>query len=166
MPEIYLLLQKMLSSEIDTDWSLEGHITTTCHKNFTAACCIHGFKPKLVAKTMDVGTLCRLCTEKLGLAVTPLFPLQNYLHVKAIFLSGDYTWEIYGSRQKNLNINSKLDLLESYLEEQLPHCCLIDIRPEVPYNNYYLQHKRNIFKSRGTKIICPILKKILKNCIL
>lgn len=94
------------------------------YHDFTAACRIHGFAPKVIAKTMDGGTLYRLCTEKLGLAVTPLFPIQNYLHVKAISLSGDYTWEIYGSCQKNLNTGSELDLLETYLDEQLPHCVL------------------------------------------
>lgn len=94
------------------------------YHDFTAACRIHGFEPKVVAKTMDGGTLYRLCAEKLGLAVTPLFPMQNYLHVKAISLAGDYAWEIYGSRQKNLSTSNELDLLESYLDEQLPHCVI------------------------------------------
>ena len=92
------------------------------YHDFTVACRIHGFVPKVIAKTMDGGTLYRLCTEKLGLAVTPLFPIQNYLHVKAIPLAGDYTWEIYGSRQKDVNASSELALLEAYLDEQLPHC--------------------------------------------
>lgn len=94
------------------------------YHDFTAACRIHGFEPKVVAMTMDGGTLYRLCAEKLGLAVTPLFPMQNYLHVKAISLAGDYAWEIYGSRQKNLSTSSELDLLESYLDEQLQHCVI------------------------------------------
>ena len=94
------------------------------YHDFIVACRIHGFAPKVIAKTMDGGTLYRLCTEKLGLAVTPLFPMQNYLHVKAISLAGDYTWEIYGSRKKDLNISSELALLETYLDEQLPDCVL------------------------------------------
>lgn len=90
------------------------------YHDFTAACRIHGFEPKVIAKTMDGGSLYRLCTEKIGLAVTPHFPLQNYLHVKAIPLAGDYTWEIYGSCRKDSDTGSELALLETYLDERLP----------------------------------------------
>lgn len=92
------------------------------YHDFTDACRIHGFTPKVVAKTMDGGTLYRLCTEKLGLAITPLFPFQNYLHVKAISLAGNYTWKIYGSFRQTPHIRSELSLLETYLDEQLPPC--------------------------------------------
>lgn len=90
------------------------------YHDFTAACRIHGFEPKVIAKTMDGGTLYRLCTEKLGLAVTPLFPFQNYQHVKAVPLAGNYTWEIYGSCRKDQNTGSELALLETYLDERIP----------------------------------------------
>lgn len=92
------------------------------YHDFTDACRIHGFKPDVIAKTMDGGTLYRLCTEKIGLAVTPHFPHQNYQHVKAIPLSGNYTWEIYGSFRKDYNVGSELALLETFLDEQLPSC--------------------------------------------
>lgn len=90
------------------------------YHDFTAACRIHGFEPKVIAKTMDGGTLYRLCTEKIGLAVTPRFPLQNYLHVRSIPLAGNYAWEIYGSCEKDPNTSNELALLEAYLDERLP----------------------------------------------
>lgn len=91
--------------------------------DFTAACRICGFEPDVIAKTMDGGTLYRLCSEKVGLAVSPLFPLQSYQHVKAIPLAGNYTWEIYGSCRRSADTGSELALLEAYLEQQLPPVC-------------------------------------------
>ena len=65
------------------------------YHDFITACSIQGFTPQIIAKTMDGATLYALCTQKLGLAVTPLLPIQQQLHMKAIPFSGSYSWEIW-----------------------------------------------------------------------
>lgn len=85
-----------------------------CH-DFTAACNVQGFTPKIIAKTMDGATLYELCTRKLGLAVAPLLPLARFLHVKAIPFPGNYSWEIYGSYHRSQKENALIQELESFL---------------------------------------------------
>lgn len=90
------------------------------YHDFTEACRIHGFEPKIIARTMDGGTLYRICSEKLGLAVAPDFPFRNYLQLNPVPLAGGYTWEVYGSFRRNPDISRELALFEAYLDEELP----------------------------------------------
>lgn len=88
------------------------------YHDFTTACNVHGFTPKIIAKTLDGATLYELCTRKLGLAVTPLLPIQQLLHVKAIPFLGNYNWEIYGCYEKKQKNHTLIQELEAYLENQ------------------------------------------------
>lgn len=89
------------------------------YHDFVTACRLHGFKPNVIAKTMDGATLYRLSAAKLGLSVSPRFPGQFFTNLRAIPLVGDYNWEIYGSYLKEQDNNESVRLLDSYLEDKL-----------------------------------------------
>lgn len=63
------------------------------------ACRIRGFVPDITAKTMDGGVLIHLCTQKMGLAVTPDFETENYreMVVRAIPFQDFHTWDVCGA---------------------------------------------------------------------
>ncbi len=90
------------------------------YHDFLRACRIHGFEPRVIAKTMDGATLYRLCTAGLGVAVCPRFPDQNLTDVRAIPLVGDYNWEIYGTWLKEQENNESIRILDLFLERELP----------------------------------------------
>lgn len=89
------------------------------YHDFLRACRLHGFEPRVIAKTMDGATLYRLCTAGLGVAVSPHFPDQNLQNVKAIPLVGDYNWEIYGTWLKEQESNESIRLLDNFLKNEL-----------------------------------------------
>lgn len=93
------------------------------YHDFITACSIQGFTPQIIAKTLDGATLYALCTRKLGLAVTPLLPIQQQLHMKAIPFSGSYSWEIYGCYEKKQQNHAIIQTLEAYLENRLTDGC-------------------------------------------
>lgn len=86
------------------------------YHDFISACSIHGFTPKIIAKTLDGATLYELCTRKLGLAVTPFLPIQKLLNVKAIPFPGN-NWEIYGCYEKKQQNHPLIQELEAYLQK-------------------------------------------------
>ncbi len=89
------------------------------YHDFLRACRLHGFEPRVIAKTMDGATLYRLCTAGLGVAVSPRFPDQNLPNIRAIPLVGDYNWEIYGTWLKEQENNESIRLLDLFLEKEL-----------------------------------------------
>ena len=89
------------------------------YHDFLRACRLHGFEPRVIAKTMDGATLYRLCTAGLGVAVSPHFPDQNLQNVRAIPLVGDYNWEIYGTWLKEQESNESIRLLDNFLKNEL-----------------------------------------------
>lgn len=89
------------------------------YHDFLRACRLHGFEPRVIAKTMDGATLHRLCTAGLGVAVSPHFPDQNLSNVRAIPIVGDYNWEIYGTWLREQENNESIRLLDLFLEKEL-----------------------------------------------
>ena len=89
------------------------------YHDFLRACRLHGFEPRVIAKTMDGATLYRLCTAGLGVAVSPRFPDQNLPNIRAIPLVGDYNWEIYGTWLKEQENNESIRLLDLFIEKEL-----------------------------------------------
>lgn len=93
------------------------------YHDFTAACRIQGFEPKVVAKTMDGAALYRMCMKKFGLAVSPRFPDQYFPNVKAVPFTGDYNWEIYGSFPRGQRDPEIIRIFDAWLEKKLPLPC-------------------------------------------
>lgn len=84
------------------------------YHDFMRACQLRGFTPKIGAKVMDGGTLLRLCTQKIGLAVTPEFGGEIYLRdqIRPIPFEGNPNWNIYGTywkERENYEVIRKFD---------------------------------------------------------
>lgn len=89
------------------------------YHDFIAACQVEGFTPQIIAKTMDGGTLRRMCMQKQGLAVTPDFPEHQCPAARTIPFLGNYSWDIYGTCMSESRQGELIWRLESYCQKRL-----------------------------------------------
>ena len=84
--------------------------------DFMRSCQMHGFLPKIRAKTMDGETLYRLCEQKVGLAICPAFPDVTHPKLRSIPFNEKYQWKIYGTWKKTAEQDKTLRTFKEYCQ--------------------------------------------------
>lgn len=89
---------------------------------FVDACKLHGFSPKIVARTGDAAVMHKVCSQKIGLGVAPAFLTASFSmeHMHAIPFEEAIRWEVYGVCQKNTSDYPAIRKFDEFLRNPAP----------------------------------------------
>ena len=91
------------------------------YHDFASICCAKGFTPNIIAKTSDGAVLYKLCRQKIGLAVTPEFMLEDFRmeHMRAIPFEEHMTWEVFGVYKEDTKNYETIQQFDCFLKQKV-----------------------------------------------